>query len=100
MILRNDECDNIYPSITPKWDNTPRKGNLGYLLHNATPELFKSHLDDAIKCVEDRPKDKRLLFLFAWNEWGEGAYMEPDLKYGRGHLQALKEKISKGGECK
>lgn len=41
----------------------------------------------------DKPYDLRILFLKSWNEWGEGNYVEPDLKYGRGYLDALREAL-------
>ena len=47
----------------------------------------------AIKLVKDKPTDKQIILIKAWNEWGEGNYMEPDLKYGRGMLEALKEAV-------
>lgn len=45
--------------------------------------------------VENKPMDKRFIFLKSWNEWAEGNYMEPDLKYGNGFLEALKSIIFK-----
>ena len=60
---------------------------------DAKPEYFKEHVRQAIECVKDKPEDKQLIFLKSWNEWGEGNYMEPDLQYGLGYLEALTNAI-------
>lgn len=93
LITQNDYRPDVHASITPRWDNSPRRGNEADLLHNATPELFSKHLDDAIASTKNQDYEHKILFLFAWNEWGEGAYIEPDIRYGRQHLEKLKEKV-------
>lgn len=61
--------------------------------YNSTPELFKLHAQDALSVIENKPDEFKLIFLKSWNEWGEGNYMEPDIKYGRGYINALKEAL-------
>lgn len=65
------------------------------IYYGSTPELFKTAAENAVRCVEQRDYDHRLIFLNAWNEWGEGAYMEPDLKFGHGYIDALQEVLTK-----
>ena len=60
----------------------------------ATPELFAKHLKEAVKIVSERKSDEhKIIFLRSWNEWAEGNYVEPDLKYGHGFLEAIKKNI-------
>lgn len=82
-----------YPSIVPGWDNTPRAGPKGIVLHGATPELFSVHLKDIISSVAHRPDEDRLVFVKSWNEWAEGNYLEPDRKFGHGYLNAVKAEV-------
>ena len=84
-----DIREDILPTIIPNWDHSPRSGANGYLFDNSTPEFFYSHLMN-VKALLNR-KDNNLCFLKSWNEWGEGNYVEPDLKFGWGYLDALKE---------
>jgi hypothetical protein len=79
-----------YPSVVPGWDNTPRAGPKGIVLHGATPELFAEHLGDIVEAVSDRPAEERIIFVKSWNEWAEGNYLEPDRKFGHGYLDAVK----------
>lgn len=51
------------------------------------------HVQDALKMVENKQPEHKILFLRSWNEWAEGNYMEPDLKFGHGYLDALAEVI-------
>ena len=44
--------------------------------------------------IKDKQENRQILFLKSWNEWGEGNYMEPDIKYGDGLIKMLKQKIS------
>lgn len=88
-----DSWQNVYPSIFPQWDRTPRAGNSEGVYVNATPTTFKKHVEDALNVIENKDMEHRILFLRAWNEWGEGNYVEPDLKYGHGFLDAIKEAI-------
>jgi hypothetical protein len=81
----------IYPSIVPNWDHTPRSGHKGFLYHNSNPELFKLHLQKVFNVLLRKPQDKRICFIKSWNEWGEGNYMEPDLRFGLKYLETLKE---------
>ena len=88
-----DNWQNVYPSIFPQWDRTPRAGNSEGVYINATPTGFKKHIQDALNIIKNKDVEHQILFLRSWNEWGEGNYVEPDLKYGHGFLDAIKETI-------
>ena len=82
-----------FPLVLPNWDNTPRIGMRGLVLHNATPELFRRHLREAIRRVAENSQQESLVFLKAWNEWAEGNHVEPDQKWGRAWLQVIREEL-------
>jgi peptidoglycan/xylan/chitin deacetylase (PgdA/CDA1 family) len=86
------DCE-AYPCVFPRWDNTPRKGRKGLVLANSTPELFESHLQDAMMEIAGRDDEHKLVFLKSWNEWAEGNYLEPDTKWGLQYLEALKRVV-------
>jgi len=85
-----------YPCVIPNWDNTPRSGVNGLVLHGSTPELFRELLRVAVRRVASEPESRRIIFLKAWNEWAEGNYVEPDLKFGRAYLEALRDEVVVG----
>lgn len=89
----NSYNDNIYPMLIPHWDNTPRAGNKGYVYIGESPKLFGKSVDLAIDVVKKKPEEKRIVFIHSWNEWGEGAYLEPDLKYGMQYLEEIRKRI-------
>ena len=93
LITEVDKEDDIYPVIVPQWDRSPRAGKNGVIYYNSTPDLFKLHVADAVKAVQDKDIEHRIIFLRSWNEWAEGNYVEPDLKYGHGYLDALKDNL-------
>ena len=83
----------LFRSATPAWDNTARKKKKGTVFHNSCPKLFTKHLKNAFSetlAQRDNP-DERLVFINAWNEWAEGAHLEPDEKYGYAWLQAVRD---------
>lgn len=72
------------------WDNSPRVGMKGSVCIGASPEKFKKYLSKLVsKCIHE--KNDRFIFINAWNEWCEGAYLEPDKDYAYGYLEAIKE---------
>lgn len=91
-VLKNDfdKDEKIYPSIVPNWDHTPRSGNRGFLYQNSTPEKFAKHVNQIFELLNQR-KDNKICFIKSWNEWGEGNYMEPDLRFERKYLEVLKK---------
>jgi hypothetical protein len=88
----NDSIDQ-YRCIVPNWDNTPRSGTRGVVLQDSTPELFRIHLNKALTEIKKRTLEKRIIFIKSWNEWAEGNYLEPDIKYGKAYLKVIKEEI-------
>ena len=83
-----------YRAIAPMWDNTARKINKGVILDGATPELYKKWLKDIIvETNRNESLDDNIIFINAWNEWAEGAYLEPDLWWKYGYLEATREAI-------
>ncbi len=80
-----------FPCVIPNWDNTPRSGYNGLVFHNSSPELFRIHLKEAIDRVGHKEREKRIIFIKSWNEWAEGNYLEPDLKFGRAYLEVIKD---------
>jgi Glycosyltransferase WbsX len=79
--------------LLPGWDNTPRSGRGGLVLRDSTPELFRRHARKVLALGVKEPLERRLVFLKSWNEWAEGNYMEPDLRFGRGYLEGLRNEV-------
>jgi glycosyltransferase involved in cell wall biosynthesis len=86
-----------YETVCARWDNSPRQGGNGVVLHRSTPEGYGEWLANAISRVLPAPEDERLVFLNAWNEWAEGAHLEPDQLYGRGYLEATRRALHGAG---
>ncbi|MBM3393558.1 MAG: glycosyltransferase, partial [Betaproteobacteria bacterium] len=85
----------LYRTVCPRWDNTPRRGSAGTVFLHSSPRLYKRWLVNAIKrTVADAAKpDERLVFVNAWNEWAEGAHLEPDARFGYAWLQATRDAL-------
>lgn len=90
----NFEDKKIYKAVCPMLDNTPRKLNRAAVFHGADPDLFKIWLKDIILFTKNNKSiDDDLVFVNAWNEWAEGAYLEPDLKWKYKYLEAVRDAI-------
>lgn len=86
----------LFRGLCPSWDNTARRMETAYILANATPARYKEWLTNAVADTCDRfaDFDSRLIFVNAWNEWAEGAYLEPDARYGYAYLQETRDVLS------
>ncbi|MEY4916848.1 MAG: hypothetical protein RL616_761 [Verrucomicrobiota bacterium] len=82
-----------YETVCPAWDNSARRGDEAWVLHNATPAAYEQWLREAVTRAAARPANQRVVFLNAWNEWAEGAHLEPDLKNGRAYLEATQRAL-------
>lgn len=84
---------NMIPSAFTDWDNTPRHKERGWVYEGASPEKFEGYLSQLIyNAKRYYPTD--MIFVFAWNEWAEGGYLEPDEKHGYGYLEAIKNNLN------
>jgi hypothetical protein len=84
--------DNIFPCIIPNFDHTPRSGRRGTVMINSTPKNWGRMLSALLHKMKQKSNSGRnIIFVKSWNEWGEGNYMEPDLKYGKDYLNVLRE---------
>lgn len=92
--VAEDSWENVYPTLLPQWDRTPRAGIKTDPLINSTPDKFQKTIEEAIKLIKGKQPEHQILFLKAWNEWGEGNYVEPDLKFGHGWLDAISNAIN------
>ena len=88
-----DDREDVVPILIPNFDHSPRSGNKNYIIVDPTPENWGKQVD--IVMNEVKKKDNKLVILRAWNEWGEGNYIEPDLKYGKKFIEVLAKKIKK-----
>jgi hypothetical protein len=91
QVTRTNE---FFPCVMPNWDNTPRSGANGFVLEGSTPELYRRHLEEAIKLVSNNADDKRVVFIKSWNEWAEGNYLEPDMRLGHAYLETTFNTVS------
>ncbi len=78
----------MVPCIIPNFDHSPRSGSRGVIIHGSTPEKWGQLCEKTLNLVQNRDGE-HLVFIKAWNEWGEGNYLEPDYRFGREYLQQL-----------
>lgn len=84
------------PGAFARWDNTPRRGRKSVFYVGAAPGAFEKFMRRQLRAADE--EGCPYLFLNAWNEWGEGAYLEPDTKYGFAFLNALRRAADDGSE--
>ena len=89
-----------FPGVAPGWDNTARRGQRATVLTGSTPELYKDWLDEACRRARARPTGERLVFINAWNEWAEGAHLEPDQRYGHRYLEVTRDVLRSGASSR
>lgn len=85
----------IYQCAFVDWDNTARRGENGIVFRKSSPEVFEQGFKSLV--VAAKKKDKKLVFVNAWNEWAEGCYLEPDEKNEFRYLEALQNALDKEG---
>lgn len=91
-ILKNFEpIEKFIPCIEPNFDHSPRSKNRGVILLGSTPMKWKNFCKEIFRKVSFRSHEKNLVFIKSWNEWGEGNYLEPDLRYGKRYIKATRE---------
>ncbi len=76
---------------SPGYDARPWHGKEAYFRKNATPEKFRVMLNDAKKLIDIQTSTPKVLVIEAWNEFGEGNYIEPTKKWGFQYLEAIKK---------
>jgi Glycosyltransferase WbsX len=82
-----------FPCVTPGWDNSPRRRRNPIVFIGSSPRLFHHWLVETLAKLMKSTNTPRILFLNAWNEWAEGNHLEPDQRYGRAYLEALREAL-------
>jgi lipopolysaccharide biosynthesis protein len=90
-----------YRGVFPAWDNYARRQRLGggTIIHGSNPVKYQRFLEAVIEQTRAEFRDEdRLIFINAWNEWGEGCHLEPDKKYGDKYLRATRSALRKFGE--
>lgn len=75
------------------YDDTPRRGKMGFCMTEVSPQIFEKNIFDL--AIKNIVAGNEFLFINAWNEWGEGNYLEPDKKNGYGYLEAVKRVMEK-----
>jgi hypothetical protein len=89
----------LFRGVCPSWDQTPRRMETALSYFGSSPELYKKWLSFAISdTLAHNCGDERIVFVNAWNEWGEGAHLEPCGRYGRRHLEATAEALADPSE--
>jgi glycosyltransferase involved in cell wall biosynthesis len=103
VTLSLGETESAYPlfrTAFPQWDNDARKQGSGVIFHGATPALFEEWVRGLSAFAKANPvENEALIFVNAWNEWCEGAYLEPDVHHGFAFPNAMARALSSQGQA-
>ncbi|HGM7320271.1 glycoside hydrolase family 99-like domain-containing protein [Stenotrophomonas geniculata] len=85
----------LYPGVNPGWDNEARRSGRGRVYLHASPRGYRDWLRTTIhERLSAAPQAQRMVFINAWNEWAEGAVLEPDARLGHAWLQATRDALA------
>lgn len=97
ILHRTPESPKSIPGAFVRWDNTPRKGMNGRISVGDTPEKFKNYLKRQIVNAKEK-YHQDMIFMYAWNEWAEGGFLEPDEEYKYAYLEAIQQALKETDE--
>ena len=98
MILNyKHDMTRMIPGAFVDWDNSPRHGTNGTVMDGVSVDKFKKYFKQAVVNAKEKYQ-KDMIFMFAWNEWAEGGYLEPDKKNERGYLEAIRDALEETDE--
>lgn len=97
ILTKTPQTEKNVPGAFVGWDNSPRKGERGEIFVGDTPEKFEKYLTQQISRAREIYK-KDMIFMYAWNEWAEGGYLEPDERSGYANLEAIRNALKKNNE--
>lgn len=86
------EGETVFPGVFTGWDNTPRLGARGQSCFGASADKFGWYVKQQLERAKSLYQSE-YIFINAWNEWGEGAYLEPDQHHGFRYLEALAQAL-------
>ncbi len=92
----NEEASDfpIIKTVSPHWDNDARREGRGMVLHGSTPQNYERWLNGIIDHAQQNPfQEEPIVFINAWNEWAESAYLEPDVHFGHAYLNATQRAV-------
>jgi len=94
-LLRRPPADYVrYRSVMPGWDNTARRGSAATIYHGSSPSTYERWLVSVLNQAQEQANaSSRFVFINAWNEWAEGAHLEPDRRHGRAFLEATRRAL-------
>ena len=84
----------LHRTVMPGWDNTARRQNQALVFAHASPEVYELWTRELAAQARRKPPGERLLFINAWNEWAEGAHLEPDQRFGHQYLAATQRALA------
>lgn len=88
-----DSREDIFPSIIPGWDHSPRSGKEALVITDNNPNQFEEHIRNTLSLISQKQPEHRIIILKSWNEWAEGNYVEPDIKFGTQFLDSLRKTL-------
>lgn len=94
--IMKDKLDgdyDVFPTVYPNWDHTPRTGSRGICVVGTNPKKWRRAINMMLERIKGKPYERRILFVKSWNEWAEGNHLEPDMKFGKGYLTELKDAL-------
>jgi hypothetical protein len=98
LCARYDRREKTYLCGITDFDDTPRRGIKGSSCAGSTPKHFFHYF--LLACLKSLARGNEYIFINAWNEWGEGMYLEPDKKYGYAYLEAVRRAMTILGQFK
>lgn len=88
-----EATEGIIPTVTPNFDHSPRSRARGVIITGSSPQRWRGFLESVFEKTKCRPHEENIVLIKSWNEWGEGNYLEPDMKYGKGFIHATKQAV-------
>jgi lipopolysaccharide biosynthesis protein len=95
-IMTGEPSYTLHRTVMPGWDNTARRAHQALVFAHATPEVYELWMREIVAQARRKPPGERLVFINAWNEWAEGAHLEPDRRFGRQYLAATQRALAHG----